>query len=178
MRQISYFGQDLRRMTGGQYTKLIFLCIGRAFWGIWLYRFERSLYLWIGKPYGVVRILFLPVLNLIQAYSNIDIHYKADIKGGISILHPSPGIVISGRAIIGKNLMLTGGNVIGIRLNCPPGGLVIGDQAWIGANAVILGPVRLGNNINVGASACVLKDCEIDNSVLVGVPAKRVETID
>lgn len=32
----------------------------------------------------------------------MDIHYKADIKGGLLVLHPSVGCVISGQSIIGE----------------------------------------------------------------------------
>jgi len=42
----------------------------------------------------------------------------------------------------------------------------------MGANAVIIGPVTLGNKINIGASACVVKDCLTDGVSLMGVPAK------
>lgn len=43
----------------------------------------------------------------------------------------------------------------------------------MGANAVIIGPVVIGNNVTVGASACVVKNAE-DGAVLVGVPAKNI----
>ncbi|WP_407032772.1 DapH/DapD/GlmU-related protein [Polluticaenibacter yanchengensis] len=104
----------------------------------------------------------------------MDIHYKADVKGGLLVLHPSVGVVISGRSIIGSNLTLTGGNVIGGRGGTEYGGIQIGDNCGLGANAVILGPVKLGRNISVGSLACVLKDCNVDGTTLVGVPAKAI----
>lgn len=104
----------------------------------------------------------------------MDINYKADIKGGLKVLHLSVGIVISGLSIIGENLTLTGGNIIGGRAGTKARGIIIGDNCHLGANAVILGPIILGNNINIGASACVIHFCEIDNTILVGVPAKHV----
>ena len=132
---------------------------------------ERGFLISFGKPYEIIRMLFLPLINLIQAYSNVEIHYKADIKGGLSILHPSMGVVLSGKAIIGSNLTLTGGNVIGISKKCIQGEFMIGDNCNLGANAVILGPVKMGNNIKVGALACVTKDFLESEVVLVGVPA-------
>ncbi len=124
----------------------------------------------MGKPYSIIRVLFIPFFNLIQAYSNIEIHYKADVKGGLLVLHPSIGVVISGLAIIGENLTLTWGNIIGGRKDAKE--IVLGNKCHLGANAVVLGPVVLGNNIVIGASACVINSCESDNVVLVGVPAK------
>lgn len=116
----------------------------------------------------------LPLLNLMQAYANIDISYKADIKGGILLLHTAVGVVISPYAVIGKNLTLTGGNVIGSRGNAKAGDIAMGDFCNLGANAVVLGPMKLGNRIKIGACACVVKDCLIDGTSLVGVPAKPV----
>ncbi|MBA4154163.1 serine acetyltransferase [Flavobacterium sp.] len=173
--QFYFFGDDIKRMLGKQKIRILFIWLSRSFWGIGLYRLERSLYLLFGKYYKGVRIIFIPIFNLIQSYSNIDIHYHADIKGGINVLHPSIGIVVSGKAIIGKNLSLTGGNIIGVKEKCEPNSFIIGDNCTLGANAVILGPLMLGDSITIGASACLLKDCLINNSVLVGVPASRVE---
>lgn len=101
-------------------------------------------------------------------------HYKADVKGGLSILHASAGIVISGFSVIGQNLTLTGGNVIGSRPGCKFGDIKIGDNCMLGANAVVLGPIELGNNIKIGAAACVIKSCLSDGATLIGVPAKQI----
>ncbi|MFZ6013939.1 MAG: hypothetical protein ACOYXT_26605 [Bacteroidota bacterium] len=118
----------------------------------------------------------MPIFNLIQSYSNLDLHYKADIKGGLLVLHPSLGVVVSGLSDIGHNMTLTGGNTIGARPGCGYGEIKIGNHCTLGANAVILGPIRLGNKINVGALACVVKDCETDHATLIGVPAKAMRT--
>jgi serine O-acetyltransferase len=172
--QIKYFRQDLDRMLGKYKIRILHIWISRVFWGILLYRIERGLFLLIGKQYQIIRVLFLPFFSIINAYSNIDLNYKSDIKGGILILHPSVGIVISGFSVIGKNLTLTGGNIIGGKSGCKYGDILIGDNCSLGANAVILGPIHLSNGINIGASACVIKDCLIDNTTLIGVPARAI----
>lgn len=43
----------------------------------------------------------------------------------------------------------------------------------IGAGAVILGNIRIGNNVRIGANAVVTHDIP-DNSVAVGVPARCI----
>lgn len=164
-------------MLGKYKVRILHIWLGRTFWGIFLYRLERGLFLTFGNSYSYVRILFVPLFNLIQAYSNIEIHYKADIKGGLLVLHPATGVVVSGLSVIGKNLTLTGGNIIGGRPDCRSGELIIGDNCELGANAVVLGPIQLGNGIKIGASACAVKDCLIDGSSLVGVPAKPVSRL-
>lgn len=87
--QIKYFGQDLTRMLGKYKIRILHIWLSRVFWGIFLYRLERGLFLLIGKPYEIIRVIFIPIFNIIQAYSNIDLNYKSDIKGGLLVLHPS-----------------------------------------------------------------------------------------
>ena len=174
MSQIKYFTKDIKRMLGKHKIRILHIWLSRSFWGVFLYRFERCLFLLLGDTYRFIRIPFTPIQLLIQSYSNIDIHYKANIKGGLSILHSSVGCVISGQAEIGKNLTLTGGNVIGFHKNNRKE-FVIGDNCSLGANATIIGPLVLGHNITIGASACVVKSCDKNNSILVGVPARIME---
>lgn len=51
--------------------------------------------------------------------------------------------------------------------------IVIEDDVWIGANAVILGGVRVGAHSIVGAGAVVTRDVE-PYSVVGGVPARLI----
>ncbi|MGV4460543.1 DapH/DapD/GlmU-related protein [Ornithobacterium rhinotracheale] len=53
----------------------------------------------------------------------------------------------------------------------------IGNNVFLGANAVILPGVSIGNNVVIGAGAVVTKDIE-DNSVVVGNPARKISTLD
>jgi len=170
-KQIQYFRQDLKRMLGKHKIRILHIWLSRIFWGIFIYRIERSLLLLIGKNYKIVRVILIPFYNIIGAYSNIEINYNADIKGGLLVLHPSVGVVVSRFAIIGENLTLTGGNIIGGKPGCNYGDIVIGDNCSLGANAVIIGPITLATGISIAASACVVSDCTTDNATLRGVPA-------
>jgi serine O-acetyltransferase len=40
----------------------------------------------------------------------------------------------------------------------------------VGTGAVLLGPIKIGNNVSIGANAVVLTDVP-DNCIAVGVPA-------
>jgi acetyltransferase-like isoleucine patch superfamily enzyme len=57
----------------------------------------------------------------------------------------------------------------------PP--IVLGDNVWIGANAVILPGVVLGNHVVVGAGAVVTKSFAEDDILIAGVPARKVRDL-
>ncbi len=57
------------------------------------------------------------------------------------------------------------------------GRIDIGNNVYIGTNALICPGVVIGNNCVIGASAVVTKNVP-SNSVCVGVPAKVISTID
>ncbi len=138
------------------------------------YRLERSLYLLLGGLWPLIRALLAPIRFLLRPWlGRSTIHYEADIGPGFRVLHPELGVVISAKTIAGRNLILTGGNCIGGRSPLSNGDLCIGDNVQLGANAVILGPVRLGDRIQIGAGAVVVHDCE-GNCNLVGVPARAL----
>ena len=55
--------------------------------------------------------------------------------------------------------------------------VVIGDDVWIGANAVILPDVTIGRHVVVAAGAVVTKDVP-DYSLVAGVPAKVIRFLN
>jgi acetyltransferase-like isoleucine patch superfamily enzyme len=55
--------------------------------------------------------------------------------------------------------------------------IVIKKNAWIGAGAIILPGVTVGENAIVAAGAVVNKDVA-DNTIVAGVPAKKIKNID
>lgn len=57
------------------------------------------------------------------------------------------------------------------------GTIVVGNNVQIGSRALIMPGVKIGSNVIVGAGAIVTKDVP-DNSIVAGVPAKVIETID
>lgn len=52
----------------------------------------------------------------------------------------------------------------------------IGDDVWIGGNAVILPGITIGNNVIVAAGAVVTKDVP-DNCVVGGIPARKIKDL-
>jgi acetyltransferase-like isoleucine patch superfamily enzyme len=85
------------------------------------------------------------------------------------------GIYIGDRTIFAPGVKIISANHdegdLGGHEACEP--INIGADCWIGANAVILPGVRLGDRCVVGAGAVVTRSFEA-GSVLVGVPARAV----
>lgn len=57
------------------------------------------------------------------------------------------------------------------------GKVVIGNNVFIGMNAIITADVKIGNNVIIGAGSVVTKDC-LENGVYAGNPARRIMDID
>ena len=55
--------------------------------------------------------------------------------------------------------------------------ITIGDDVYIGNNVIVLPGVHIGNRVVIGAGAVVTRDVP-DNSVMVGVPARRIKSAD
>ena len=162
-------------MLGSQKLRVFTIWMGATFWAVLTYRLERSAYLVFGKYWRFLRVPILPFVNLISALSRIELPYTADIGGGVLICHPALGIHISPNVIIGSDLTLIGGNFIGKRKrDFLPGKFVIGNNCTLGAQASVLGPIRLADGIFVGAMSCVMYDCLESKTTLFGNPARVI----
>ena len=53
----------------------------------------------------------------------------------------------------------------------------IGNDVWIGGNVTIMPGLTIGNNVVIAAGAVVTKDVP-DNSLVAGVPAKKVRDLE
>lgn len=100
----------------------------------------------------------------------IDILPQARIGGGCYIAH-GLGLVVGGTTQIGDDCTLLQGVTLGeARFSedaCPR----IGNRVTIGVNAVVLGGVSVGDDAFVGAGAVVLEDVPAA-SLAVGAPAR------
>lgn len=129
--------------------------------------YERG---FLGRHLG----LFFWHLNLFM--HSCDISYRAVIGAGLFIPHPI-GIVI-GSGYIGNNFTVYQNTTVGLRTaleyqasrSAYP---ALGDNVILSAGASILGPIKIGNNAIIGANAVVLKDVP-DNATAVGVPARVI----
>ncbi len=105
--------------------------------------------------------------------------YGCDIMPGTKIgactkfPHRGLGVVINRECVIGENCTIGKGVVIGGRSGNP---VVphLGNSVLVGSNAVIIGPVKVGNHAQIGAGAVVVHDVP-ENAVVVGNPARVIK---
>jgi serine O-acetyltransferase len=174
-KQLQYLLYELRIIAGKHWGYWLTMWLGGSAGVICSYRLDRALFLILGKYYPYFRIFLYPLFLFLRILSTKhEISYRADIGKGLKILHPSLGIVVSRYTICGENLTLTGGNCIGGRKRLKDGDVVIDNNVHLGANAMIMGPVKIGSHCVVGAGAVVVNDTE-ENVVLAGVPAKVIK---
>ncbi len=141
----------------GRYMKFVYLMAEfREFRNLCYYRMGKLRYflLWICSP-----------------ESTLYIHCK-DIGGGFLIQHGFATIITAEK--IGKNCRVLQQVTIGIGKNGFP---ILGDNVTVYCGAKILGGVYVGNNARIGANAVVVKDV-LQNNVVGGVPAKIIKVID
>jgi serine O-acetyltransferase len=97
------------------------------------------------------------------------------IGTGLLLAHPI-GVNIGYGVRIGNNVTFAGGVTAAARYydnRGPQEFATICDGATIGAHAVLVGGVRIGENAVVGANSVVLKDVA-DNAVVLGSPARQI----
>ncbi len=94
-----------------------------------------------------------------------------NIGGGLRIFHAP--VLIGEEALIGENVTLNFGVVIGKRHRLSP---VIHDNVMINAGAMVLGGIEVGENAIIGAGSLVITDVP-PNSVYAGSPAKLLHPV-
>ena len=120
-------------------------------------------------------ILFIAriILHRYTYKYGISIPYSTKIGSGFVIGHFG-GIVVSNRAVIGKNCTIAHGVTVGkANRGKNKGYPTIRDNVYIGPGAKIVGKVRVGDNVAIGANCVVTKDVP-DNAVVVGVPGEVI----
>ena len=79
-------------------------------------------------------------------------------------------IVVGEEVIIGNNCNIAHGVTIGLtRRGEKIGAPIIGNEVWIGANAIIVGKIIIGNNVLIAPGAYVNFDVP-ENSIVIGNP--------
>ena len=97
----------------------------------------------------------------------IDIPAKAVIGRGFKIEHIG-GIVINPEAILGENVTILNNVLIGMeKRGKRAGNPQIGNRVYIAAGVVIVGKIKIGNNVLIAANSFINFDVP-DNSIVIG----------
>jgi len=133
-------------------------------------RFHQAAH-WLWKHN--LRFLGRMLSHVSRFLTGIEIHPGATIGEGFFIDH-GMGVVIGETAEIEKNVTLYHGVTLGgTSWNKGKRHPTIGDNVIIGANAAILGPIRVGENSKIGSGSVVNKEVP-PNSTVVGIPGRVV----
>jgi serine O-acetyltransferase len=145
-----------------------------GFWALQVYRLGHLRYRFQSRlvryPLGA---LDLVLAKLAEMFCGVTIGVSAQIGRRLIIEH-SGAIVVHGNAVIGDDCIIRQGVTIGNqRMDRPFDAPRIGHRVNIGAGAKILGAVSVGDDADIGANAVVITDVPA-GALAVGVPARII----
>jgi serine O-acetyltransferase len=133
---------------------------------IWAYRLAHRLWL----RGGVLKLVARVTMTLVRSVTGVEIHPAAVIGQRFFIDH-GMGVVIGETAEIGDDVMLYHGVTLGGRsLERVKRHPTVGNRVTIGAGARVLGPVYVGDDVQIGANSVVVKDVPA-GAIATGIPA-------
>lgn len=153
------FWSSFLRDPGFRFTyylrNLAFRAAWRRTWGVFAYAYYRILYNHYRFKYG------------------FDISPRTKIGPGLFIGHFG-GVVVSPHAVLGANINIAQGVTIGAASRGErKGAPTLEDRVWVGANAIIVGKVRIGHDALI-APGCFVNFDVPPMAVVLGNPGKVV----
>lgn len=137
---------------------------------VWAYRLAHAMWEKSDRLRLPARIL----TQTARALTGIEIHPGARLGRRLFIDH-GMGVVIGETAEVGEDVIIFHGTTLG-GTSMHPGKRhpTVGNRVTIGSGAKVLGPIEIGDDATIGANAVVVKDVPAHN-VAVGIPAKNRE---
>ena len=167
MSLLELWAEDLRTHDGS--------LLEPGFWAVAVHRFgnwrmgvrPRPLRAPLSVAYGAAH-------RLVSWVWGIDLVYTVKLGRRVRLWHHG-GMIFSARAI-GDDVHLRHNTTLGVARRSEPWNKpTIGARVDVGVGACILGNVRIGDDARIGANAVVLESCP-PGSVVVGVPARAIRS--
>lgn len=116
-----------------------------------------------------VKFLFARIQYLLLSQKFcFSIPYTTQIGKGFVVGHTG-SVIINERAILGNNINIATGTVIGAAQGKRQGAPIIGSRVWIGSNAIIVGNVKIEDDVLIAPGAFVNFDVPA-HSLVIGNP--------
>ncbi len=157
---------------GGNPISIIFFTQG--FWAIFQHRIAYAVYkMQIPIVKQLLQVVCLLWQKTIEITTGISIPASVAIGPSFYIGHFG-GIILNANTRIGNNCNISQGVTIGVSGIAEKRGVpIIGNDVYIGANAVLAGKINIGDKVVIGACSLVNSNVE-PNSVMLGVPAVKI----
>ena len=129
---------------------------------------------WIHGRLGL-RLIARLLSVVARFWTGVEIHPGAQIGRGFFLDHGA-GVVIGETATIGNHCVMFHNVTLGgtgkYRGRRHPN---VGHHVFIGTNAILLGPIRVGDHARIGANAFVINRDVPASATVVGTPARIVK---
>lgn len=142
----------------------------QGFWALFWHRFGN----WrMDRPKPLrmpLTVIYRVMYKATQWWGGIDLPYTVRVGRRVRLEHFG-GMILVGQAI-GDDVILRQNTTLGLAsLDRPKERPVIGNRVEVGVGAVILGRIHVGDDAIVGANAVVVKDVPA-GAIVGGVPAR------
>ncbi len=135
---------------------------------VWLYRLAHAL--WCRSWCFPARF----ISHIARWFTGIEIHPGAQIGRRVFIDH-GMGVVIGETAEVGDDVLMYKGVVLGgVSLEKTKRHPTVGRGVVLGTNAIILGPIEIGDSAKIGSGSVVVKPVP-SCATVVGIPGRVVK---
>lgn len=121
-----------------------------------------------------LKIIYYFKYKKMTSITGIQIPVRTKIGEGFYIGHCGR-IIINPNSVLGRNINIATGVTIGQENRGKRKGTpIIGDNVWIGTNAVIVGNIKIGNDVLIAPLSYVNFDVP-NHSIVIGNPGKIIK---